>query len=66
MLPHSPVQPWPEERDFHTAYSMYDPDSNPADPCLLIVAGSNKYDEPLGDVWLFRVNDIQWEEVSEL
>ena len=66
MLPHSQGQPWPEDRCYHIAYSMYDPDSNPAGPCLLIVAGYNKYNEPLGDVWLFRVNDIQWEEVSEL
>lgn len=64
ILPHN-QQPWPEERGAHTAYSMWDPDSKPANPCMVMVGGENRQNEPLGDVWLFYINTIQWEEVSE-
>ena len=66
ILPQSQEQPWPEERDDHKAYSMWDPDSDPQHPCIVMVGGRSRQDEPLGDVWLFHVNNIQWEEVSLL
>ena len=31
-----------------------------------MVGGVTNTGEPLGDVWLFHINTIQWEEVSEL
>ena len=59
-------QPWPEERQAHTAYSLWDPDRDPQHPCMVMVGGLSRRNEPLGDVWLFNINAIQWEEVSEL
>ena len=59
-------QPWPEERAYHTAYSLWDPDRDPPHPCMVMVGGLSRSGKPLGDVWLFNINAIQWEEVSEL
>ena len=59
-------QPWPEERARHTAYSLWEADTDPLHPCMVMVGGVTDTGEPLGDVWLFNINAIQWEEVSEL
>jgi len=61
-------QPWPGERARHTAYSMWnlEVDTDPLNPCMVMVGGLSRRNEPLGDVWLFNINAIQWEEVSEL
>ena len=66
MLPQSAEQPWPEERQLHTAYSMWDPDSDPVDPCLVMAGGMRRGGDPLGDVWILHINSIHWDQVSDL
>lgn len=65
MLPQKDQQ-WPQERQAHTAYTLLDPDLDPPHPCIVMIGGANNAGEHLGDMWLFHINTIQWEEVSEL
>ena len=58
--PHQPVT-----RDAHTAFSLQDPDSNPAHPRLVITCGSDGSLNPLRDMCILSVNDGSCEEVSE-
>jgi len=66
ILPQRQDESWPEERGYHTAYSLLEPDLDPPHPRMVMVGGKSESGEPLGDVWLFDINATQWEEVSEL
>ena len=58
--PHQPVA-----RQGHTAFSLQDPDSDPAHPRLVISCGLDIRGNPLRDMCLLSVNDGSCEEVSE-
>ena len=58
-----PGQPWPEGRDSHSAVSLHDSDSNPANPELMIMWG--EADRVLSDGWVFGVNVQQWRKVRQ-
>ena len=55
----------PVARDVHTAFSLQDPDSNPAHPRLVISCGMDNSGNPLRDMCILSVNDGSCEEVSE-
>ena len=57
-----PGQPWPEGRSFHSAVSLHDSDSNPANPELFIMWGQAD-GEILSDGWVFGVDVQQWRKV---
>ena len=59
-----PGQPWPERRNYHSAVSLHDSDSNPANPQLLITWGQAD-GEVLSDGWVFGVNVQQWRKVRQ-
>ncbi len=61
ILPLSARQP--EGRCYHTAYSLWDPDSNPQNPSLVVTSGLSEDAQTLGDLWVFEVNGLTWEEV---
>ena len=60
-----PGQPWPEGRQLHSAVSLHDSDSNPANPQLFITWGEGAGGEVLRDGWVFRVNTQQWRKVRQ-
>ena len=60
-----PGQPWPEGRFFHSAVSLHDSDSNPANPQLFITWGGGGGGEVLSDGWVFGVNVQQWRKVRQ-
>ena len=59
-----PGQPWPEGRDYHSAVSLHDSDSNPANPELMIMWG-HRGGRVLSDGWVFGVNVQQWRKVRQ-
>ena len=59
-----PGQPWPEGRAYHSAVSLHDSDSNPANPELFVMWGYTG-DEVLSDGWVFAVNVQQWRKVRQ-
>ena len=59
-----PGQPWPEGRSGHSAVSLHDSDSNPANPELMIMWGQCG-GEVLSDGWVFGVNVQQWRKVRQ-
>ena len=60
-----PGQPWPEDRNDHSAVSLYESDSNPANPELFIMWGADKNDKPMNDGWVYGVNVQQWRKVRQ-
>ena len=58
-----PAQPWPEGRNDHSAVSLHDSDSNPANPELMIMWGLGG--RVLSDGWVFGVNVQQWRKVRQ-
>ena len=60
-----PVQHWPEGRWFHSAVSLHDSDSNPANPELMIMWGRRGGGRVLSDGWVFGVNVQQWRKVRQ-
>ena len=60
-----PGQPWPEGRNDHSAVSLHDSDSNPANPELFITWGDGGGSEVLSDGWVFGVNVQQWRKVRQ-
>ena len=60
-----PGQPWPEGRSDHSAVSLHDSDSNPANPELMIMWGLGGGDRVLSDGWVFGVNVQQWRKVRQ-
>ena len=60
-----PGQPWPEGRDSHSAATLHDSDSNPANRQLFITWGADKDDNPLNDGWVFELNVQQWRKVRQ-
>ena len=59
-----PGQPWPEGRWVHSAVSLNDCDSNPANPELMIMWGTGG-GRVLSDGWVFGVNVQQWRKVRQ-
>ena len=59
-----PGQPWPVSRAYHSAVSLYDSDTNPSNPTLMVMWGSDE-DEILNDWWLFGVNAQHWRKVRQ-
>ena len=59
-----PVQPWPVSRAYHSAVSLYDNDTNPSNPTLLMMWGLGG-GEILNDWWLFGVNVQHWRKVRQ-
>ena len=59
-----PGQHLPGVRSYHSAVSLHDTDSNPANPELMIMwgAGGGKI---LSDGWVFGVNVEQWRKVRQ-
>lgn len=64
-MPQGISQRWPEGRCYHTAYSLWDPDSEPENPSLVVTCGWSEDAQPLGDLWVFQVNSKSWEEVGD-
>ena len=60
-----PGQPWPEGRIYHSAVSLHDSDSNPANTELMIMWGADKDDKSLNDGWVFGVDVQQWRKVRQ-
>ena len=60
-----PGQPWPVSRSYHSAVSLYDSDSNPSNPTLMVMWGLGGGDEILNDWWLFGVNAQHWRKVRQ-
>ena len=58
----SPGQPWPVGRSIHSAVSLYDSDSNPSNPTLMVMWGQAD-GEVLNDCWFFGVIVQQWRKV---
>jgi len=59
-----PGQPWPVGRTDHSAVSLYDSDTNPSNPTLMVMWGSDG-NEVLNDWWLFEVNAQHWRKVRQ-
>ena len=59
-----PGQSWPVARDDHSAVSLYDPDSDPADPAMMVMFGEDDDERNLSDGWTLRVNSEQWRKVQ--
>ena len=59
-----PGQPWPEGRFYHSAVSLHDSDSNPTNPQLFILWGTDD-DEVVSDGWVFGLNVKQWRKVRQ-
>ena len=51
-------------RDSHTAFSLYDPETNPTHSCLAIACGEANDGTPLRDMWVMCIDEQYWEEVS--
>ena len=58
-----PGQSWPVARTLHSAVSLCDPDSDPADPGMMVMYGADVNEEVLSDAWVLRVNTEQWRKV---
>ncbi len=56
---------WLQPRAGHTAHSLWDPDSDPEDPCVVVTCGEAADDAPLGDMWILSVNRLASAQVSE-
>ena len=59
-----PSQPWPQARWLHSAVSLHDSDSNPANPELMIMWGASG-GRIFSDGWVFGVNVQQWRKVRQ-
>ena len=59
-----PGQPWPKHRVNHSAVSLHDSDSNPANPELMIMWGAGG-GRVLSDGWVFGVKVQQWRKVRQ-
>ena len=57
-----PGQPWPVSQEGHSAVSLYDSDSNPSNPTLMVMWGQGD-GVILNDWWLFGVNAQHWRKV---
>ncbi len=55
---------WLQPRRAHTAHSLWDPDSDPEDPCLVVTCGRAADGTPLGDTWILSVNSLTSAPVS--
>ena len=60
-----PGQPWPEGRNYHSAVSLHDSNSNPANQQLFITCGQGADDGVLSDGWVFGVDAQQWRKVRQ-
>ena len=60
-----PGQPWPVSRSDHSAVSLYDSDTNPSNPTLLVMWGDGGGGRILNDWWLFGVNAQHWRKVRQ-
>ena len=60
-----PGQPWPSGQDYHSAVSLHDSDSHPANPQLFIMWGADKDEKLLNDGWVFVLNVQQWRKVRQ-
>jgi len=60
-----PGQPWPVRRDYHSAVSLYDSDTSPSNPTLLVMWGDGGGGGILNDWWLFGVNAQHWRKVRQ-
>ena len=60
-----PGQPWPEGRNYHSAVSLHDSDSNSANPQLFITWGQDADGDVLSDGWVFGVTVQQWRKVRQ-
>lgn len=59
-----PQGPWLQPRAYHSAHSLWDPDSNPEDPCLVVACGVACDGRVLDDVWILSVNSLTSVQVS--
>ena len=59
-----PGQPWPEGQSGHSAVSLHDCYSNPANPELMIMWGAGG-GRIFSDGWVFEVNVQQWRKVRQ-
>ena len=59
-----PGQPWPVGRTDHSVVSLYDSDTNPSNPTLLVMWGQAD-GGILNDWWLFEVNAQHWRKVRQ-
>ena len=57
--------PWPEARNVPSAVSLYDCDSNPSDPVLMVMWGWDGGTKVLSDSWLFSINAQRWKKVRQ-
>ncbi len=55
---------WLQPRIHHTAHSLWDPDSDPEDPCLVVTCGMAVDFTPLSDTWILSVNSLTSAPVS--
>ncbi len=55
---------WLQPRSNHTAHPLWDPNSNPEDPCLVVTCGRAAGGTPLEDVWIFSINSLTSMQVS--
>ena len=62
-IPASQIPSHPVSREGHSAVSLHDPDSNPANPALLVMWGADDGCEILRDSWIFHLNQRQWRKV---
>ena len=62
VIPVSQTPNHPVAREYHSSVSVYDPDSGPTHPALLIMWGDDG-DEILRDGWIFHLNQQQWRKV---
>ena len=57
-----PEKSWPSSRSAHTLLSLFDPDSNPSDPAVMVAWGVNSRGLH-NDMWIFCVNVLEWRKV---
>jgi len=67
ICPAVDIDPWPKARSFHTAVCLQDPSV----PCnghrqLLVLWGMDKDAEPINDLWVLDINQLQWKQVSTI
>ena len=55
---------WSPEREYHTGFSLYNPDSQPQYPAFLVMCGINDKMAAQGDAWVFDIESKTWEEVK--
>jgi len=60
-----PGQPWPVSRAYHSSVSLYDSDTSPSNPTLMVMWGDGGGDVILNDWWLFGVNAQHWRKVRQ-